>query len=42
MIKNVINFIFSYGKQKIEDIEYHRNGVDIRDRSQYLEDLDNL
>ena len=42
MIKNVMSFRFSYGKQKIEDIHYHRNDVTVRDSTQYLEDLDNL
>jgi hypothetical protein len=42
MTKYLLVKLFSYGKQKIEDIHYHRNDVTVRDRTQYLEDLDNL
>ena len=42
MVKKLMVTIFSYGKQKIEDIHYHRNDVTVRDRTNYLEDLDNL
>ena len=42
IIKNVMIFIFSYGKQKIEDIHYHRNDVTVRDNTQYIEDLDDI
>ena len=41
IIKNLMVNLFSYGKQKIEDIHYHRNEVAFRD-NQYLEDLDNI
>ena len=40
-IKNLMISLFSYGKQKIEDIHYNRNDVTVRD-TQYLEDLDNI
>lgn len=39
MVKNLMVKLFSYGKQKIEDIHYHRNDVTVHER-QYLEDLD--
>lgn len=41
IIKNVMVSIYSYGKDKIEDIHYHRNEMKVRE-NQYLEDLDNL
>ena len=41
IFKNVMVSIYSYGKDKIEDIHYHRNEMKVRE-NQYLEDLDNL
>ena len=39
MIKNLLVKLFSYGKQKIEDIHYHRNEVTQYDKD-HLEDLE--
>jgi translocation protein SEC62 len=41
LFKSVMVSIYSYGKEKIEDIHYHRNEMKVRE-NQYLEDLDNL
>ena len=37
----ILKWCFDYGKEKIEDIHYHRNAVKIKD-TPYLEDIDNL
>jgi hypothetical protein len=42
IMKNFTEYAFDYGKQKIEDIHYHRNDMTLRDSNQYLEDLDNI
>ena len=42
IMKNCTEFAFDYGKQKIEDIHYHRNDMTLRDSNKYIEDLDNI
>jgi len=37
----ILKWCFDYGKEKIEDIHYHRNAMKIKD-TPYLEDIDNL
>lgn len=41
-IKDLLFSLFDYGKQKIEDIHYHRNAVTVKNRNQYIEDLDGI
>ena len=41
-MKDMLFSLFDYGKQKIEDIHYHRNAVKVRDRNQFIEDLDGI
>jgi translocation protein SEC62 len=41
MMKKFLFWIFDYGKEKIEDIHYHRNAMKVKD-GPYLDDIDNL
>ena len=41
MIKKGLLWIFDYGKEKIEDIHYHRNSMKVKN-GPYLDDIDNL
>jgi len=41
MTKKFLFWIFDYGKEKIEDIHYHRNAMKVKD-GPYLDDIDNL
>ena len=41
LIIKILKWCFDYGKEKIEDIHYHRNAVKIKD-TPYLEDINNL
>ena len=40
--KSILVYIFNYGKQKIEDIHYHRNDMTVADRNQFIDDLDDI
>ena len=42
LIKTSLVYVFSYGKQKIEDIHYHRNDMTVSDGTQFLDDLDGI
>ena len=41
MSKRALLWLFDYGKEKIEDIHYHRNAMKVKN-GPYLEDFDNL
>ena len=41
MMKKFLFWIFDYGKEKIEDIHYHRNAMKVKE-GPYLDDIDNL
>jgi len=41
-IKDMLFSLFDYGKNKIEEIHYHRNAVTVHDRNQYIEDFDGI
>ena len=40
--KDMLFSLFDYGKQKIEDIHYHRNAVTVKNGRQYIEDLEGI
>ena len=40
--KDMLFSLFDYGKQKIEDIHYHRNAVTVKNSRQYIEDLEGI